>query len=87
MLKLSCNDIFCGDSLWFLWMLLPVVLIAKPAAHTGKTPALPIRYVPIRDNYFPWVSRLYWRKGHIFTEDERIFKTFVENYYAAPQEN
>lgn len=61
--------------------------IAFSSAHTGKTPALPIRYLPIRDNYFPWVSRLYWRKGHIFTEDERIFKTFVENYYAAPQES
>ena len=55
--------------------------IAFSSVHTGRTPALPIRYVPIRDSYTPWVSRLYWRRGHPFTEDELIFKAFVEKYY------
>ena len=55
--------------------------IAFSSVHTGRTPALPIRYVPIRDAYTPWVSRLYWRRDHEFTEDEVIFKAFVEKYY------
>lgn len=55
--------------------------IAFSSVHTGRTPALPIRYVPISDSYRPWISRLYWRKEHIFTEDELIFKSFVEKYY------
>ncbi len=55
--------------------------IAFSSVHTGRTPALPIRYVPIRDSYTPWISRLYWRRGHLFTEDEIIFKGFVEKYY------
>ena len=49
--------------------------------HTGRIPSLPIRYIPIRDSYIPWVSRLYWRRGHVFTDDEIIFKSFVEKYY------
>lgn len=55
--------------------------IAFSSVHTGKIPALPIRYVPIRDAYRPWISRLYWRKGQSFTEDEQLFKDFVESYY------
>ncbi|MBR4864271.1 MAG: LysR family transcriptional regulator [Oscillospiraceae bacterium] len=55
--------------------------IAFSSEHTGRTPALPVSYVPIRDSYTPWVSRLYWRRDHIFTEDEVIFKAFVEKYY------
>lgn len=57
--------------------------IAFSSVHTSRTPALPIRYVPISDTYLPWVSRLYWRKDHTFTEDEVIFKNFVERYYKA----
>lgn len=58
--------------------------IAFSSVHTGRIPALPVRYVPIRDAYRPWISRLYWRKGQSFTEDEQIFKSFVENYYQNP---
>lgn len=57
--------------------------IAFSSMHTSRTPALPIRYVPIQDAYQPWVSRLYWRKNHIFTDDELVFKDFVESYYGA----
>lgn len=49
--------------------------------HTGRTPLLPIKYIPIKDAYIPWNARLYWRKNHIFTEDELVFKSFVENYF------
>ena len=55
--------------------------IGFSSIHTGRTPAIPVSYVPIRDNYRPWISRLYWRKDHVFTEDELIFKSFVEKYY------
>ena len=55
--------------------------VAFATLHTAKTPALPLRYVPISNPYQPWVSRLYWRKGHMFTSDELIFKSFVEDYY------
>ena len=55
--------------------------IAFSSMHTSRTPAMPIRYIPIRDAYRPWISRLYWRKDHTFSEDEAIFKAFVERYY------
>lgn len=55
--------------------------IAFASQHTGMTPSLSLRYVPISNPYQPWVSRLYWRKGHVFTKDELIFKDFVQKYY------
>jgi len=55
--------------------------IAFSSVHTSRTPALPIRYVPIKDSYLPWYSRLYWRRDHSFTPDEEIFKAFVQHYY------
>lgn len=55
--------------------------IAFSSMHTSRTPAMPLRYVPIRDAYRPWISRLYWRRDHAFTDDEEIFKAFVEKYY------
>lgn len=58
--------------------------VAFSSVHTGRIPALPIRYVPIRDDYKPWISRLYWRKGQHFTEDEEIFQSFVKSYYQKP---
>lgn len=57
--------------------------IAFATLHTGRTPSLPLRYVPISNDYQPWVSRLYWRKGHVFTKDELLFKDFVQEYYQA----
>lgn len=58
--------------------------VAFSSVHTGRIPALPIRYVPIRDDYKTWISRLYWRKGQHFTEDEEIFYSFVKSYYQKP---
>lgn len=60
--------------------------IAFVTKHTGRTPSLSLRYVPIINNFHPWPSRLYWRKGHEFTEDERTFKDFIINYYRYEQE-
>lgn len=55
--------------------------VAFASLHTGRTPSLSLRYVPISNPYQPWVSRLYWRKGHAFTKDELVFKDFVKDYY------
>lgn len=55
--------------------------VAFATMHTGRTPSLPLRYVPISNPCQPWVSRLYWRKGHTFTNDELLFKNFVEEYH------
>lgn len=47
-----------------------------------RTPTLPLVYLPISDPCPPWTLRLYWRKDQIFSEDETIFKEFVERAYA-----
>lgn len=57
--------------------------ISFSTRHSGKTPGLILRYVPLEDLYSSWVYRLFWRKGHRFTEDEQQFKTFLEQYYQA----
>lgn len=55
--------------------------VAFATQHTARTPSLSLRYMPIQNNYKPWISRLYWRKNHAFTKDELLFKEFIENYY------
>lgn len=55
--------------------------IAFASVHTGRTPSLPLRYIPISNSYWPWKCRLFWRRDHIFTKDEAIFKAFIEKYY------
>ncbi len=55
--------------------------ISFATTHSAHSPALPLRYVPISNDYQPWVSRLYWRRNHTFTEDELIFKKFILQYY------
>lgn len=55
--------------------------VAFASRHTGITPGLPLTYISIADPCRPWVSRLYWRKGHPFTPNEELFRSFVEQYY------
>jgi DNA-binding transcriptional LysR family regulator len=55
--------------------------IAFATKHTGRAPGVSLRYVPIKNECKPWVSRLYWRKKHVFTEEELQFKEFIKNYY------
>lgn len=47
-----------------------------------RIPTLPLVYLPISESSPPWTLRLYWRKDQIFSEDEQIFKEFVEKEYA-----
>lgn len=55
--------------------------IAFASCHVGRTPGMPLRYIPIRNASGGWISKLYWRKNHAFTDDERLFKDFIEDYY------
>ena len=57
--------------------------IAFTTMHTVKTPALPLQYMPISNPCTPWTCSMFWRKNHIFTQDEIIFKEFVESFYRA----
>ena len=49
--------------------------------HTVRTPMLPLQYIPISNPCTPWTCSMFWRKNHIFTEDEIIFKEFVKSFY------
>lgn len=40
-----------------------------------------IRYIPFEDPFGPWKARMYWKKNHAFTQDELLFKKYVEFYY------
>lgn len=55
--------------------------IAFASMHTVRTPALPLQYIPISNPCTPWTCCMYWRKNHVFTEDEVVFKEFVEGFY------
>ena len=55
--------------------------IAFTSMHTVRTPALPLLYLPISNPSTPWSCSIFWRKNHIFTKDEAIFKEFVESFY------
>lgn len=39
-----------------------------------------LRYIPLKDSFEPWITRLYWRKNHKLTEEECVFKEFTESY-------
>lgn len=55
--------------------------IAFTSMRTVRTPALPLQYIPISNPCTPWTCSMFWRKNHVFTEDEVIFKDFVESFY------
>ena len=55
--------------------------VAFTSMHTVRTPALPLQYIPISNPCIPWSCSMFWRKNHIFTQDETIFKGFVESFY------
>ena len=55
--------------------------IAFTSLHAVKTFALPLQCIPISNPCMPWTCSMYWRKNHTFTEDEIVFKEFVESFY------
>ena len=60
--------------------------ISFATKHTGRTPSTSLCYVPIKNRYQPWGSRLYWRKDHTFTQEEQTFKDFVIQYYRTQED-
>lgn len=40
-----------------------------------------LRHIPIDTPCPPYTFHLYWRKNHVLSQDELIFKKFVESYY------
>ena len=61
--------------------------VAFATSHTTYTPTLPVRYIPIENDYQPWRCRLFWRKDQPLTKDELVFKNFVESYYASKRDS
>lgn len=57
--------------------------VAFATRYTACSPSLSLRYIPISNDYQPWRSRLYWRKGRALTKDEQVFKDFIQRYYQA----
>jgi len=55
--------------------------VAFATSHTGQANPQVLRYIPIANDYQPWVNRIYWRKNQSFTRDEQTFKDFIEKYY------
>ena len=55
--------------------------VAFTTRYTVRSHIQPLQYIPIGEPPHTWACRLYWRKNHTFTEDERTFKEFVEEYY------
>lgn len=56
--------------------------VAFATHHTGLTPGLVLKYIPIRNEYKPWSTRIYWRKDHVLTEDEQLFFDFITTYFS-----
>ena len=40
-----------------------------------------IVYVPLADTFHPLANRLYWRKNHVLTNEERIFRDFAKAFF------
>ena len=55
--------------------------VAFTTMHAVRTPTMPLQYLHISNPCDPWPCSIFWRKNHIFTEDELIFKDFVESFY------
>lgn len=55
--------------------------VAFTSKRTEYASNLPLCHIPISNDYEPWVTRIYWRKNHVFSEEEMIFRTYVVNYY------
>ncbi len=55
--------------------------IAFVYRHATHNLGFNLRYIPIRTTCQPRTFRLYWRKNHVLSQDEQLFKSFVEAFY------
>jgi DNA-binding transcriptional LysR family regulator len=49
--------------------------------HPGYSTHPDIRCIPLSDPFAPWRARLYWRKDHVLSAEEKVFKDFVLQFY------
>lgn len=49
--------------------------------HPDYTPLPNACYLPLEDPFGPWKIRLFWKKEHTLTQEESLFKDFVERYF------
>lgn len=57
--------------------------IAFTTMHASRLDASDLRYIPISNPHRPWTMRLYWHKNKGMTEDDIVFKEYVEEFYHA----
>ncbi len=55
--------------------------ISFVALHPDYTPLPNVSYIPLEDPFGAWNMRIYWRKDHVLTKEERMFKDFVVQYF------
>lgn len=55
--------------------------ISFATVHTGRVAPEGLCYVPLEEPEAACMVRLYWRRNREFTEDEKLFRTFVEAFY------
>lgn len=49
--------------------------------HPGYSTHPDIRCIPLKDPFAPWSARLYWRKDHPLSAEEKVFRDFVLQFY------
>ena len=59
--------------------------ISFTTRYTSRTVPEGLCYVPLETAEGPWTVRLYWRKNRKLTEDEEVFRSFVEEFYRQKQ--
>ena len=55
--------------------------ISLTTMHTHRFGSSDLRYIPVTNRHRPWRIRMYWSKNKDFTEDELVFKEFIEEFY------
>ena len=55
--------------------------VSFATAHTARTDTYNLRFVPLEVPENQWRVRIYWRKNHVLSQDERQFLGFVKRLY------
>lgn len=57
--------------------------VSLTTMHTDRIRSSGLRCIPVSNRHRPWLVRMYWHKNKDFSEDELIFKEFIEEFYHA----
>lgn len=55
--------------------------ISFTTMHASRIEPNRLRYIPVISQHRPWRMKLYWRKGKDLSEDDLVFKEFVEEFF------